>query len=76
MWCSIPQLLGFLIVAIKNLFGGVGGYDTIPFVVTKEVFYVAGLHHWSEGIALPFDRVTVEVVANTVADAVKSMIED
>jgi hypothetical protein len=58
----------------KLLGGEVVGYDTIPFVVTKEAFYVAGLHHWGEGLAMPLDRVTAEVVVDTVADAVKSMI--
>jgi hypothetical protein len=51
------------------------GYDDIPFVVTEDAFYVAGFHHWSEGFALPFDSVTVDGLADTVADAVKSMIE-
>jgi hypothetical protein len=61
---------------LAKLSGGkVWGYDTIPFVVTEEVFYVAGMHHWGEGLALPFDRVTIQVLSDAVADAVKEMIE-
>jgi hypothetical protein len=53
----------------------IDGYDTVPFVVTDDCFYVAGLHHWGEGLELPFDQVTVEAVADAVASAVKNMIE-
>jgi hypothetical protein len=55
--------------------GKLVGYDTIPFVVTEQVFYVAGLHNWGEGLELSFESVTVQVVADAVADAVKGMIE-
>lgn len=51
------------------------GYDDLPLVITEEGLYVAGFHHWGEGNKIPFHQLTVETLANEIADGVKALIE-
>jgi hypothetical protein len=53
-----------------------GIFDShIPLVVTEEALFIAGSYRWSEGTKILIQWVTIEAVADALADGVRWTIE-